>query len=154
MSTEEYVIHTESGEEEHSAGGVPVRRGADGGWEVLCLERPRYQDCSLPKGHLEPGETATEAALRELEEETGVRGRVIAPLGSFSYPIRGRSGRPTTKVVQHFLIEVPLDSPPAALQPCERDTPRWLPVEAAIAAMTHSRDKDSIRRAAALLDGH
>ncbi|HUS17712.1 MAG TPA: NUDIX domain-containing protein [Chloroflexia bacterium] len=151
MSTEEYVIHTETGEEEHSAGGVPVRRGAGGAWEVLCLERPRYGDCSLPKGHLEPGESATEAALRELEEETGVRGRIVAPLGSFRYPIKGRSGRPTTKVVEHFLIEVAPDSPPAELQPGERDTPRWLPVEAAIVAMTHARDQDSILRAVKLL---
>ncbi|HMA38245.1 MAG TPA: NUDIX hydrolase [Chloroflexia bacterium] len=151
MNSEEYVIRTATGEEEHSAGGVVVRRGADGGWEVLCLQRPRYGDCSLPKGHLEPGERAEDAALRELAEETGVQGRILGPIATIRYPIRGRSGRPTTKVVDHFLITVQPDSPPAGPQPPELDIPHWLPLAAAVAAMTHDRDKASIRRAAELL---
>jgi len=152
MSDEQYAIHTPDGEEEHSAGGVTWRRAASGaGWEVLLLERPRHGDWSLPKGHLEPGESAAAAALRELAEETGVRGRILAPLGTIRYPISGRSGRPTTKVVQHFLIALLPDSPPAAPQPLELDIPHWLPPAAAGAVLTHAGDQDMLRRAEALL---
>lgn len=151
MSDEQYTIHTAHGEEEHSAGGVPVRRGVDGGWEVLCLERPRYGDWSLPKGHLEPGETAEAAALRELEEETGVRGQILGFIRTIRYPITGRSGRPTTKVVAHFLIAVDPASGPAAPQPPELDIPHWLPLAAAGAAMTHEAERVSIQQAATLL---
>jgi 8-oxo-dGTP pyrophosphatase MutT (NUDIX family) len=151
MSDEQYAIHTAHGEEEHSAGGVPVRRGAGGGWEVLCLERPRYGDWSLPKGHLEPGETAEAAALRELEEETGVRGQILDFIRTIRYPITGRSGRPTTKVVDHFLIAVDPDSGPAAPQPPELDTPHWLPLAAAQIRLTHETERVSIQEATALL---
>ena len=150
MSSEEYAIHTAHGEEEHSAGGVAVRQGP-AGWEALCLERPRYGDWSLPKGHLEPGETAEIAALRELTEETGAHGRIAGFLTTIRYPITGRSGRPATKVVDHFLIMVEPDSPPVAPQPPEMDIPHWLPLVAAASAMTHPGDAASIRRAAEIL---
>lgn len=55
-----------------AAGGVVLRYGAAGATEVLVVRRRRYQDWSLPKGKLEPGERAREAALREVLEETGV----------------------------------------------------------------------------------
>jgi 8-oxo-(d)GTP phosphatase len=150
MSSEGYAIHTAHGEEERSAGGVAVRQGP-GGWEALCLERPRYGDWSLPKGHLEPGETAEAAALRELTEETGTRGRIARFLTTIRYPITGRSGRPTTKVVDHFLIMVLAGNPPAAPQPPELDIPHWLPLSEAAGAMTHPGDAASIRRAAEVL---
>ena len=41
--------------------------------KVLIVHRPRYDDWSLPKGKLEPGESARSAAVREVEEETGLR---------------------------------------------------------------------------------
>ncbi|MGI8588561.1 MAG: NUDIX hydrolase [Chloroflexia bacterium] len=143
----------DSRQDEHSAGGVPYRVGADGGLEILCLERPRYSDWSLPKGHIEEGETPQEAALRELTEETGVRGEIKARLATVEYPITGRSGRPATKVVDHYLIEVAPDSPPAGPQPSEQDIPHWLPFKTAVAAMTHEADANSIRRAAVALLG-
>ena len=151
MTDDRYTIHTPGGEEEHSAGGVAFRRAAGDVVEVLLLERPRYGDWSLPKGHLEPGETAAAAALRELEEETGVRGQIRAPLATIRYPITGRSGRPTTKVVDHFLIEADPASGPAAPQPPELDIPHWLAIPAALAVLSHENDRASVRRAAELL---
>jgi 8-oxo-dGTP diphosphatase len=56
-----------------AAGGVVLRDGATGATEVLVVRRRRYQDWSLPKGKLEQGERARDAALREVLEETGVR---------------------------------------------------------------------------------
>ena len=59
---------------------------------------------SLPKGHLEEGETPEAAAVREVEEETGIRGRVLAPLGviDFWFVVEDRR---IHKTVHHFLLE-------------------------------------------------
>lgn len=58
---------------------------------------------SLPKGHLEPGETAADAAVREVAEETGIRGRVLAPLGSIDFFFVAADRR-VHKTVHHFLL--------------------------------------------------
>ena len=55
-----------------AAGGVVVQRGDDEARVALC-HRPRYDDWSFPKGKLDPGETWEQAALREVEEEIGLR---------------------------------------------------------------------------------
>jgi 8-oxo-dGTP diphosphatase len=55
-----------------ASGGVVYRDGADG-LEVLLVHRPRYDDWSLPKGKLDDGESWEDAAVREVEEETGLR---------------------------------------------------------------------------------
>jgi len=59
---------------------------------------------SLPKGHLEAGETPEDAALREVEEETGIVGRVVAPLGVIDFWFMAENRR-IHKTVHHFLME-------------------------------------------------
>jgi ADP-ribose pyrophosphatase YjhB (NUDIX family) len=58
---------------------------------------------SLPKGHLEHGETAEQAAVREVAEETGIRGRVVAPLGTIDFSFVAADRR-VHKTVHHFLM--------------------------------------------------
>ncbi len=84
----------------HAAGGVVVRKTPDGTPEVLLVHRPRYDDWSIPKGKLEPGETHEAAAVREVEEETGVRTVLGAELPASSYV--DRHGR--DKVVRYWLM--------------------------------------------------
>ena len=67
-----------------AAGGAIVREG-DGSPEVVIVHRPKYDDSTLPKGKTEPGESDEECALREVEEETGLRCELLEELESSSY---------------------------------------------------------------------
>ena len=69
--------------------------------EVLLVHRPRYDDWTLPKGKLDPGETFEQAALREVEEETGVRCRLGRELPDVHYDNKDRP-----KLVRYWLMEV------------------------------------------------
>lgn len=72
---------------ERSAGGVVVRALA-GDWHALLIRDP-YGKWSLPKGHIEGGETLREAAVREVEEETGIRPEVVGPrIGTVDWVFR------------------------------------------------------------------
>jgi 8-oxo-dGTP diphosphatase len=79
-----------------AAGGLVLREG-----RVAVVHRPRYDDWSLPKGKLDEGESFEEAALREVEEETGLKCRLKRELGDTSY--RDRKDRP--KLVRYFEME-------------------------------------------------
>ena len=59
-----------------AGGGVVRRPGPHGAWDYAVVHRPRYDDWSLPKGKADPGESDEDAAVREVEEETGVRCRL------------------------------------------------------------------------------
>lgn len=91
--------------EETSAGGLVVDFSSPGR-EVAVIARinraGRLEWC-LPKGHLEAGETPAQAARREVAEETGIEGKVIAPLGSVDYWFSAAGFR-IHKVVHHFLL--------------------------------------------------
>jgi 8-oxo-dGTP pyrophosphatase MutT (NUDIX family) len=83
----------------HSAGGLVLRDG-----EILLISTRKGRRWQLPKGHLEPGETPEQAAVRETREETGVRGRVRAPLPQISYRFVERGVR-IEKKVDYFLLD-------------------------------------------------
>ena len=91
--------------EEISAGGVVVDR-ADDELRVAIIARlnrgGRLEWC-LPKGHPENQENHEEAAVREIEEETGIQGQVLAPLGSIDYWFTV-SGHRVHKTVHHYLL--------------------------------------------------
>jgi 8-oxo-dGTP pyrophosphatase MutT (NUDIX family) len=92
--------------EETSAGGLvidltgaPVRAAV-----IARVNRTGRVEWCLPKGHLENGETSAQAAVREIEEETGIRGRVIGYLGPVEYWFSAE-GRRVHKLVHHYLLE-------------------------------------------------
>lgn len=117
-----------------AAGGVVIRRKKNGSIRVLLAHRPRYDDWSLPKGKADPGETPEETALREVEEETGVRCRIIAPLGEMEYDTT--NGNP--KVVRWFAMR-PLEQTP--FEPNEEvDQIEWLSPEKARKKATYEAD--------------
>jgi 8-oxo-dGTP diphosphatase len=122
-----------------AAGGVLIRDG-DGGREVAVIHRPKYMDWSLPKGKLEEGEGWLEAALREVEEETGYRCEASVELPRVSY--LDRKGR--RKLVRYWLMR-PLDG---EFEPHgEVDELRWVGWEAAGTILTYPHDRELVGKA-------
>ena len=124
-----------------AAGGVVLRDGPDGP-EVLVVHRRRQDDWSLPKGHLDPGEDAVDAALREVAEETGVRCEVHGELGVTRYVLpRG------PKRVTWFRMR-PVSGDPAARPPDDEvDMARWVPAAALEDLLTYDTDLGLVRAA-------
>jgi 8-oxo-dGTP pyrophosphatase MutT (NUDIX family) len=91
--------------EETSAGGLVVDRSGVRPRVAIIGRRDRRGRLlwSLPKGHVEQGETAEAAAVREVEEETGIRGTVIAELGTIDYWFVAENRR-VHKTVHHYLL--------------------------------------------------
>lgn len=92
--------------EEVSAGGLVVAGEPDDlrGALIGKLDRRHRLVWSLPKGHVEPGETLEQTAAREVEEETGITAEVICPLGTVEYWFVFQ-GRRIHKTVHHFLLQ-------------------------------------------------
>jgi 8-oxo-dGTP pyrophosphatase MutT (NUDIX family) len=92
--------------EETSAGGLIVDRSGGMLRAALIgrLDRRGTMKWSLPKGHIEPGETPEQAAEREIREETGIEGRVLTPLGTIDFWFMLQAQR-VHKTVHHFLLE-------------------------------------------------
>jgi 8-oxo-dGTP diphosphatase len=123
-----------------AAGGVLIRRNDGGEPELAVIHRPKYMDWSLPKGKLEPGEDWLDAALREVEEETGFRCEAGEELSSVSY--RDRKGR--RKLVRYWMME-PLDG---GFEPHDEvDKLRWLSPEEADGQLSYEHDRALVREA-------
>lgn len=119
-----------------AAGGVVVRAG-----RVAVVHRPRYRDWTLPKGKLGPGEDWAEAALREVEEETGFACELVRELGSVEY--RDPNGLP--KQVRFWEMRVAS----GGFRPnCEVDELRWATPAEALELLSHERDRELIGRLA------
>ena len=121
-----------------AAGGVVVRDG-EAGTEVCVVHRPRYNDWTFPKGKLDPGESFEDAALREVEEETGLRCTLESELPSTEY--RDNKDRP--KIVRYWQMEV--DEDPGFVPNDEVDELRWLPMAEAADLLTYEHDSELLR---------
>lgn len=88
---------------EISAGGVVYRR-VNGAVQIQLIE-DRYGKISLPKGKMEPGETAEETALREIAEETGIAGKITDVLETVQYTYTHPEKGEVDKAVYYFLVE-------------------------------------------------
>ncbi|MFI6156264.1 NUDIX hydrolase [Kitasatospora sp. NPDC051170] len=113
--------------------GRPKKSGRLGRPRIAVIHRPKYDDWSLPKGKLDPGEGVVEAALREVREETGFHCRLGAELPAQHYLAQGRP-----KEVRYWAA-VPASG---EFRPNrEVDRLEWLPAGKARARLTHERDR-------------
>jgi 8-oxo-dGTP pyrophosphatase MutT (NUDIX family) len=132
--------------QERSAGGVVVR-----GEEVLVIvPRRRAADgarvLGLPKGHIDPGESALEAALREVREETGVEAELVGELGEVRYWYR-RHGRTIPKSVVFYLLRYL--SGDTEDHDEEVEEARWMALERACTELTYEGEREIASRALA-----
>jgi 8-oxo-dGTP diphosphatase len=123
-----------------AAGGVVLRRDDDRRTRVVVIHRPKYMDWSLPKGKLEKGEGWQEAALREVEEETGYRCEAGPELPEVTYLDR----KARRKLVRYWLMR-PLEG---GFEPHgEVDELRWLTPREARDLLTYDHDRELVRKA-------
>jgi 8-oxo-dGTP pyrophosphatase MutT (NUDIX family) len=105
---------------------------------VLLVHRPKYDDWSFPKGKTEPGESDEDCALREVEEETGLRCELERELPSTRY----RDARGRRKVVRYWAMR----RVSGEFRPHEEvDEIRWLAPEEAAGQLTWQRDLEVLR---------
>jgi len=103
---------------------------------------------SLPKGHIEPGETVEQAAIREVAEETGIEGRVITPLGTIDYWFVAEDRR-VHKTVHHFLMEAVGGE--LSDEDVEVTEVAWVPLGELDGLLAYADERRLVRRAAELL---
>jgi 8-oxo-dGTP diphosphatase len=117
---------------------VPVRRRGDGELEVLLVHRPRYSDWTFPKGKVKNGERDEIAAVREVEEETGLRCGLGRELASSRYTdLKQRN-----KTVRYWTME----SCSGRFEPGDEvDRVMWLTPRAAAERLTYDHDREVLR---------
>ncbi len=123
-----------------AAGAVLWRPGADGPLrpDIAVIHRPRYDDWSLPKGKVDPGETEAVTAVREIHEETGYHAQLGRRLMSVTYPVEQ-----ATKKVHYWAARAgdgefsPND---------EVDKLLWLPVGDAMTKLRYPHDRKVLRK--------
>lgn len=128
-------------ERQHSAGGLVVREG-----HVLLIATAGGRRWQLPKGHVEPGESAAQAALREVREETGVLGRILGPLPGIDYSFVEKDGRRVRKHVDYFLLGY-LSGDVADFDRREVDDARWFAWDEALGRLSHLNERRVAERA-------
>jgi 8-oxo-dGTP diphosphatase len=128
------------------AAGAVLWRPAGDGREYCLVHRPWYDDWSLPKGKLDRGEHPLTAAVREVVEETGVRGRPEIRLPEVAYTMP--SGVP--KTVDFWLMRAADAAAAPVADPAEVDAVAWLPEADAVARLSYPPDRDLVRHAAGL----
>ena len=132
-----------------SAGGVVIRT-VDDRIEVALVHRRSPRLWALPKGTPDSGETLEETALRETREETGLQVEIEAPITAIRYFfVRGTTR--FHKTVHFFLMRATGGSPDD--HDAEFDDVRWVPLEEALALLTHATERSILEQAAAIAKG-
>ena len=132
---------------EFSAGGVCVRRFR--GREHTAAVRVKDGSVlALPKGHIDPGESAADAATRELREEAGINGRLVEKLGDVKYWY-SRDGDRVMKVVSFFLFRYRSGS--VRDHDFEVDSAEWVPLEDAPRLLSYRGEREMAEAALSAL---
>lgn len=134
---------------EVSAGGVIWRR-SQSAFDVVLVKPAGKNNWVLPKGHVESGETILEAALREANEETGLKVEAGDPLGnvSYIYSWRADAKKPAVRIFKrvHFYLMRCVGGDTSAHDD-EIDEVQWVPLDGALDRATHKSERDLIAKA-------
>lgn len=125
------------------AGGIAFR--ADGGAVsvLVVTSKKAPAEWVFPKGHIEPGETAAAAAVRETHEEAGVEGVLLGPVGA---PLEFQSGHELVSV-RYFLIRAASETPET-----DGRTKQWLTFDEALARLTYENARQLLREARPMME--
>jgi 8-oxo-dGTP pyrophosphatase MutT (NUDIX family) len=142
---------------EVSAGGLIWRRRDPRGAIEVVLVRPAGKATwVLPKGHVEPGESLLEAALREANEESGLKVEADEALGqvAYLYSWRNREAEQPVRIFKrvHFYLMHCVGGDPSA-HDAEIDEVAWVPLDEALNRATHKSERDLIAKAKKTLHG-
>jgi 8-oxo-dGTP pyrophosphatase MutT (NUDIX family) len=130
-----------------SAGGVVYHNG-----KFLLIKWKSEGTVELPKGTVETGETLEDAALREVLEETGYKGKIIDKLNTFNHVFTWHDGVTYDKTVHYFLMLLDDDKKfRHQRQENEDFINKWVPIHDAEQQLTHSDTKEAVRLAIASL---
>lgn len=140
---------------ETSAGGIIVDTKVGYPRAAIIARRNRAGrlEWCLPKGHLENDETHQEAAIREIAEETGISGEIVAPLGVIEYWFSGEDRR-IHKSVHHFLLtatggELTIENDPDG----EAEDVAWVPLTALPDRLAYPNERRLVALARKMLPG-
>ena len=142
----------------HSAGGIVVGRFDDGP-KLLLIKNIFDNRWAIPKGHVDPGETSRQAAVREVEEETGLAATIRESIGKNAYYFRGlrgpEKGRTVKKSVDVYLMDVDGDTTiyPEKLDPYDKlvKEARWFTPDDAVRAIPYANLRPLMKKAASIL---
>ncbi len=128
-------------EHHRSAGGLVVQ-----GCRILLISTQSGRRWQLPKGHIEEGETPEQTAVREVREETGVTGRVVAPLPGVEYWFIERGQRRVHKYVDYFLLDY-VSGDPADFDAREVSGAGWFSWDEGIAKLSFENERKVVLEA-------
>lgn len=133
---------------EFSSGGIVYKDNQFLLVENSRMKNPEEKWWGFPKGHLEAGESTEQAAIREVEEETGVKSEIVQKIGQSKYTLT-KNEEKIFKVVTIFLMQyISGDLNP---QIEEVSNVIWLPYEEALKKLTYPGDKDLLKKAKELI---
>lgn len=135
-------------EHHRSAGGLVVH-----GARILLISTQAGRRWQLPKGHIEAGETPEQTAVREVREETGVTGRVVAPLPGVEYWFIERGSRRVHKWVDYFLLSY-VSGDPTDFDAREVSGAGWFSWDEGIAKLTFENERKVVVQARRISDAN